>query len=55
MTSWRKSTRTNTGNCVEVRNDLAALRDSKDRDGGSLAAGSLRSFLRAVKSGRFDR
>jgi hypothetical protein len=27
---WRKSSRSgDTGNCVEVRNDLAALRDSK--------------------------
>lgn len=55
MTSWRTSSRTNTGNCVEVRNDLAALRDSKDRDGGFLAAGSIQVFLRDVKSGRFDR
>jgi hypothetical protein len=27
---WRKSSRSgDTGNCVEVRNDLSALRDSK--------------------------
>lgn len=27
---WRKSSRSGeTGNCVELRNDLAALRDSK--------------------------
>lgn len=27
---WRRSSRSgDTGNCVEVRNDLAALRDSK--------------------------
>jgi hypothetical protein len=30
---WRKSSRSGeTGNCVEVRNDLAALRDSKRPD-----------------------
>lgn len=30
---WRKSSRSGeTGNCVEVRNDLAAVRDSKRPD-----------------------
>jgi uncharacterized protein DUF397 len=30
---WRKSSRTgSSGNCVEVRNDLARLRDSKRPD-----------------------
>lgn len=30
---WRKSSRSgDTGNCVEVRNDLAAVRDSKRLD-----------------------
>jgi hypothetical protein len=30
VSMWRKSSRSGeTGNCVEVRNDLAAVRDSK--------------------------
>lgn len=30
MTMWRKSSKSDTGgSCVEVRNDLAAIRDSK--------------------------
>ncbi|GIG89869.1 hypothetical protein Pen02_48050 [Plantactinospora endophytica] len=41
---WRKSTRSNTngGNCVEVAANLPGrvlVRDTKDRDGGTLAFG----------------
>ncbi|HEX6357331.1 DUF397 domain-containing protein [Actinophytocola sp.] len=52
---WRKSTKTNTGNCVEVRGDLAALRDSKDPNGPRLATPRLTTFLKGIKDGRFDR
>ena len=27
--TWRKSSKTNTGDCVEIRQDLGAVRDSK--------------------------
>lgn len=30
MIMWRKSSRSGSGDCVEVRNDLAAVRDSKN-------------------------
>ncbi|ASW53267.1 DUF397 domain-containing protein [Plantactinospora sp. KBS50] len=41
---WRKSTRSNSagGNCVEVADNLPGVvlvRDTKDRDGGTLAFG----------------
>jgi hypothetical protein len=52
---WRKSSKTNTGNCVEVRHDLAALRDSKQPEGPRLAAPRLTLFIQGVKDGRFDR
>lgn len=52
---WRKSSKTNTGNCVEVRHDLGALRDSKQPDGPRLAAPRLTLFIRGIKDGRFDR
>lgn len=36
--SWRKSSKSQAaGNCVEVRGDLAAIRDSKNPDGPVLA------------------
>jgi hypothetical protein len=43
---WRKSTRssTNGGACVEVADNLAGvvlIRDTKDRDGGTLAFGPV--------------
>lgn len=40
--SWNK---TDTGDCVEVRRDLAALRDSKDSGGPKLAA-PLTAFIK---------
>ena len=52
---WRKSSRTNTGNCVEVRQDLGAVRDSKQPDGPRLVAPRLTSFIQGVKDGWFDR
>jgi hypothetical protein len=54
MTTWRKSSRSDTGGqCVEVRNDLAALRDSKNPTGPALDL-SLGRLLDALKTGRFD-
>jgi Domain of unknown function (DUF397) len=52
---WRKSSKTDSGNCVEVRHDLAALRDSKQPDGPRLVAPALPVFIKGVKDGRFDR
>jgi hypothetical protein len=49
---WRKSSFSGSGgNCVEVRQDLAAIRDSKNPDGPALAA-DLPRLLAIVKSGR---
>lgn len=47
---WRKSSRTNTGNCVEVRQDLAAVRDSKQPDGPQLATPALGMLIKRLKS-----
>jgi hypothetical protein len=53
---WRKSSKSNSdGTCVEVRHDLAALRDSKESEGQQLAAPTLAVFIKGVKDGRFDR
>lgn len=58
---WRKSSRSNpNGNdCVEVggASGLAGVRDTKDRDGGTLAfrSAAWRSFLTALKTGHYDR
>jgi uncharacterized protein DUF397 len=52
---WRKSSKSNTGaNCVEVRNDLAAIRDSKNPDSATLTA-DLARLLATVRDGRLDR
>lgn len=48
---WRKSSRSsNQTNCVEIRCDLAAVRDSKDPSGGTLAVCSdgVRALVRAA-------
>lgn len=46
------------GNCVEVGTAAAvrAVRDTKDRDGGTLtfAPAAFRAFIGATKTGRFD-
>jgi hypothetical protein len=52
---WRKSSKTDSGSCVEVRHDLGALRDSKQPSGPQLAAPRLAALIRGVKDGRFDR
>ncbi|WP_326553049.1 DUF397 domain-containing protein [Micromonospora sp. NBC_01813] len=39
---WRKSTKSDTGACVEVADNIIGhvlVRDTKDRDGGTLAFG----------------
>jgi Domain of unknown function (DUF397) len=49
--SWRVSSFSGQGSsCVEVRNDLCALRDSKDLNGPTLHAPGLRDLVRRVKS-----
>jgi hypothetical protein len=56
-TSWRKSRRSsgNNGNCVEVLPGLRGVRDSKNKDGGSLQLSdtAAEAFLASVKNGRF--
>ena len=59
---WHKSTRSggNGGECVEVAvnlPDVVAVRDSKDRDGGTLTftPGDWRDFVAGVRDGEFDR
>ena len=49
---WRKSSFSgSSGDCVEVRQDLAEVRDSKDPNGSALAV-DLPRLLAIVKSGR---
>lgn len=53
--TWQKSKYTNAnGNCVELSNPRGLIRDSKDPEGPWLRA-DVPGFVRAVKSGRFDR
>ncbi|MBB5155606.1 DUF397 domain-containing protein [Saccharopolyspora phatthalungensis] len=52
---WRKSSYSNpNGNCVELTNALDRLRDSKDPKGPTLKV-DVTAFIRAIKTGRFDR
>jgi hypothetical protein len=58
---WHKSTfsGSNGGDCVEVAANLigvVAVRDTKDRDGGTLVFSSKQwaAFLDGVKGGEFD-
>lgn len=57
--NWRKSSRSNEYNCVEVAltSEIAAVRDSKDRAAGHFAVSARcwGSFVRRVKDGAFDR
>ncbi|MCA1192957.1 DUF397 domain-containing protein [Saccharopolyspora sp. 6V] len=60
ISGWRTSTRTSaTQTCVEVGGapGIAGVRDTKDRDGGTLRIDSARwaAFLTAIGSGRYDR
>jgi hypothetical protein len=51
---WRKSTKTNTGSCVEIRRDLSAVRDSKD-PGRALETRGLPTLVAQLKGGRLAR
>lgn len=52
---WRKSSFSGSaGDCVEVRRDLTAVRDSKNPDGPALAA-NLTHLLTTVKTGNLNR
>jgi uncharacterized protein DUF397 len=51
--SWRKSSRSNTGQCVEVRHDLSAVRDSK-RPGPELVA-PVGALVQGLKDGYIGR
>jgi hypothetical protein len=54
--TWRKSSYSGqAGNCVQIRSDLAAVRDSKNETGSALAVPTLHALLQQVKTGRFDR
>jgi hypothetical protein len=58
--TWHKSRRSGAeGNCVEVADNLphiVAVRDTKDRDGGTLtfSPGVWSAFLDDIKAGKFD-
>lgn len=52
---WRKSSFSGSGgNCVQVRQDLTAIRDSKNPLGPALRA-ELTGLVTAIKSGHLDR
>lgn len=60
FSGWKKSSYSNGGgNCVEVGTSAAhvGIRDTKDRDGGTLAvpADGWAAFLSGVKAGQFDK
>ncbi|MFG1921087.1 DUF397 domain-containing protein [Cryptosporangium sp. NPDC048952] len=56
---FRKSSYSTQDNCVEVALgvEVVRVRDTKDRDGGTLAvpSGSWRTFADACKAGEFGR
>jgi hypothetical protein len=55
---WVKSSRSQAnGDCVEVATTLDEVRDSKNPHGPTLRLepGAFTAFVRAVKSGQFDR
>ncbi|MGC4851874.1 DUF397 domain-containing protein [Micromonospora sp. DT4] len=60
FTGWRKSTRSDDGNCVEVANandGTTGVRDSKDINGPVLAfhPTAWNAFVGGVQSGAFNR
>lgn len=50
---WRKSSYSGGegGNCVEVNQDLTAIRDSKNPN-GPVVTGDVRALIEAIKAGR---
>ncbi len=56
--AWRRSTRCDTGLCVEVAHiaDATAIRDSKDADGPILTftRAEWLAFVAGVRAGEFD-
>ncbi|WP_444831338.1 DUF397 domain-containing protein [Actinokineospora sp.] len=53
--TWRKSGRSaNNANCVELRNTLDHLRDSKNTTGPTLR-GNIQALTHAIQTGQFDR
>lgn len=56
MTStWRKSSRSeNTGTCVELRNTLDEIRDSKNAAGPTIH-GDIRALTHMIRTGKLDR
>lgn len=53
--TWRKAGRSQSDmNCVEVRDTLDRVRDSKNA-AGPVLRGDLRALVRAVRAGRLDR
>jgi hypothetical protein len=59
VTVWRKSSRSSSGNCVEVASlaGVIVVRDSKDTAGPVLTFGpeGWRQFLAGIRDGEFDR
>ena len=53
--NWRKSSRSNSGGqCVEVRSDGCAVRDSKNPAGHVLTVPNLVALIGEIKRGHFD-
>lgn len=52
--TWRKSSRSaNSHNCIELRNTLDQLRDSKNTAGPTLRA-NVPALVRAIQANQFD-
>ena len=52
---WRKAPQSvNSQNCVELRDSLDAVRDSKNA-AGPILRGDVRALVRVVRSGHLDR
>jgi hypothetical protein len=51
MKTWRKASYSSqNGNCIEIRGDLAALRDSKNMAGPSLHTETVRQLVLFAKN-----
>lgn len=52
---YKKSTfSTDSGECVEIRDDIKAVRDSKNSAAPALSVANLAESLRVISTGRFD-